>query len=142
MSGAGLRIGVDLGGTKIEVACLDARGHGRLRRRVATPRDDYAATVAAIASLVAGAERELGATGTIGVGIPGALSLRDGGAAVPGKLTRATLVARVLELQKTKDRPVVIAADRNVKYDEVVGLLGALHAQGVKRVGLVAKEGG
>ncbi len=72
----------------------------------------------------------------------GALSLRDGGAAVPGKLTRATLVARVLELQKTKDRPVVIAADRNVKYDEVVGLLGALHAQGVKRVGLVAKEGG
>ena len=38
--------------------------------------------------------------------------------------------------------PGFIAADRNVKYDEVVGLLGALHAQGVKRVGLVAKEGG
>ena len=52
------------------------------------------------------------------------------------------VVNRVLELQKVKDRPVVIAADRNVKYDEVVGLLGALHAQGVKRVGLVAKEGG
>ncbi|WP_413894614.1 ExbD/TolR family protein, partial [Candidatus Skiveiella danica] len=62
--------------------------------------------------------------------------------ATQGKLTRATLVNRVLELQKVKDRPVVIAADRNVKYDEVVGLLGALHAQGVKRVGLVAKEGG
>ena len=72
----------------------------------------------------------------------GTLSMRDGGSAAQGKLTRATLVTRVLELQKTKDRPVVIAADRNVKYDEVVGLLGALHAQGVKRVGLVAKEGG
>lgn len=72
----------------------------------------------------------------------GTLSMRDGGATAQGKLTRATLVNRVLELQKAKDRPVVIAADRNVKYDEVVGLLGALHAQGVKRVGLVAKEGG
>ena len=72
----------------------------------------------------------------------GSLSMRDGGSATQGKLPRATLVNRVLELQKVKDRPVVIAADRNVKYDEVVGLLGALHAQGVKRVGLVAKEGG
>jgi len=72
----------------------------------------------------------------------GSLSLRDGGTTAQGKLTRAALVTRVLDLQKAKDRPVVIAADRNVKYDEVVGLLGALHGQGVKRVGLVAKEGG
>ncbi len=72
----------------------------------------------------------------------GALSLRDGNVTSREKLTRATVVTRVLELQKVKDRPVVIAADKNVKYDEVVGLLGALHAQGVKRVGLVAKEGG
>jgi len=71
----------------------------------------------------------------------GSLSMRDGGAATQGRLTRATLVTRVLDLQKSKDRPVVIAADRNVKYDEVVSLLGALHAQGVKRVGLVAREG-
>ena len=72
----------------------------------------------------------------------GALSLRDGNVNSREKLTRATVVTRVLDLQKVKDRPVVIAADKNVKYDEVVGLLGALHAQGVKRVGLVAKEGG
>ncbi len=72
----------------------------------------------------------------------GSLSLRDGETTSQGKLTRATLVARVLDLQKKRERPVVIAADKNVKYDEVVGLLGALHAQGVKRVGLVAKEGG
>jgi len=72
----------------------------------------------------------------------GSLSLRDGNVTSRDKLTRATLVSRVLDLQKAKERPVVIAADKNVKYDEVVGLLGALHAQGVKRVGLVAKEGG
>ena len=72
----------------------------------------------------------------------GALSLRDGNVTSREKMTRAIVVNRVLELQKAKDRPVVIAADKNVKYDEVVGLLGALHAQGVKRVGLVAKEGG
>lgn len=72
----------------------------------------------------------------------GALALRDGNVTSREKLTRAAVVSRVLELQKLKDRPVVIAADKNVKYDEVVGLLSALHAQGVKRVGLVAKEGG
>ncbi|MCC7068380.1 MAG: ExbD/TolR family protein [Burkholderiales bacterium] len=71
----------------------------------------------------------------------GTLSLRDGTDSAQGKLSRMTLVNRVLELQRVKDRPVVIAADRNVKYDDVVGLLGALHGQGVKRVGLVAKEG-
>jgi biopolymer transport protein TolR len=71
----------------------------------------------------------------------GSLSLLESGKAVEGRFTRATLVARVLDLQKTRERSVVIAADKNVKYDEVVSLLGALHAQGVKRVGLVAKEG-
>ena len=72
----------------------------------------------------------------------GSLSLLESGKAVAGRFTRATLVARVLDLQKTRERSVVIAADKNVKYDDVVSLLGALHAQGVKRVGLVAKEGG
>jgi biopolymer transport protein TolR len=74
--------------------------------------------------------------------IDGTLSMRDGNVASTGKFTRASLVARVLDMQKSKERPVVIAADKNVKYDEVVSLLSALHAQGVKRVGLVAKEGG
>jgi len=73
-----VRIGVDLGGTKIEVACLDARGAELLRRRVATPRGDYAATVATIASLVQVAERELGARATVGVGIPGTISAQTG----------------------------------------------------------------
>lgn len=72
----------------------------------------------------------------------GTLSLRDGETVSRDKFTRQTLVSRVLDLQKSRERPVVIAADKNVKYDEVVSLLSALHAQGVKRVGLVAKEGG
>ena len=71
----------------------------------------------------------------------GTLSLRDGATTSRDKFTRATLVSRVVDMQKSKQRPVVIAADKSVKYDEVVSLLSALHAQGVKRVGLVAKEG-
>lgn len=67
------RIGIDLGGTKIEVAALDPGGALRLRRRVATPRD-YAGTVEAIGALVEAAEAEIGARATIGVGIPGSES--------------------------------------------------------------------
>lgn len=69
-----LRFGIDLGGTKIEILALDAKGTEKLRHRVPTPRGDYEATVGAIRSLVLEAERELGATGTVGVGFPGALS--------------------------------------------------------------------
>ena len=69
-----LRIGVDLGGTKIEIVALDAAGNQRLRRRVPTPQGDYPATLAAIAALVDAAESELGERGSVGVGIPGAES--------------------------------------------------------------------
>jgi biopolymer transport protein TolR len=68
----------------------------------------------------------------------GSISLRDTEGA---KLNRGSAVTRVLELQRQRDRGVVIAADRAVRYEEVVGLLGALHAAGVKRVGLAAREG-
>ena len=63
-----MRIGIDLGGTKIEAIALEG-GREVLRKRVPTPRGDYAGTIAAVASLV----REMG-EGTVGVGIPGALS--------------------------------------------------------------------
>ncbi|MCX7229096.1 MAG: ROK family protein [Burkholderiales bacterium] len=72
------RLGVDLGGTKIEIAALDRDGTTRLRRRMPTPRDDYPATVAAIAALVDAAERELGGQGTVGIGIPGTISALTG----------------------------------------------------------------
>jgi fructokinase len=73
-----MRIGVDLGGTKIEAVVLDEGGTMRARRRVPTPRDDYAATLAAIASLVDELEREAGERGTVGIGMPGALSPSTG----------------------------------------------------------------
>ncbi|MBA3479978.1 MAG: ROK family protein, partial [Lautropia sp.] len=76
--GRRLRIGIDLGGTKTEIAVLDAGGGLLLRRRVETPRGDYPATVATIVRLVATAERLVGATGSVGVGIPGAISPADG----------------------------------------------------------------
>ncbi len=68
-----MRIGIDLGGTKIEAIGIDPHDAEVFRKRVATPRGDYDATLAAVASLVA----EAGA-GTVGVGIPGALSRATG----------------------------------------------------------------
>ena len=67
-----MRIGVDLGGTKIEALALEG-AREVLRKRVATPRGDYGATIAAVASLV----REMG-EGTVGIGIPGTLSRASG----------------------------------------------------------------
>ncbi|HEX6851079.1 MAG TPA: ROK family protein, partial [Candidatus Polarisedimenticolaceae bacterium] len=73
-----MRIGVDLGGTKVEAAALDEDGSILARRRVPTPRGDYAATLAAIRDLVAEVETEAGGTGPVGVGIPGAISPTTG----------------------------------------------------------------
>jgi len=72
------RIGIDLGGTKIEVIALDEAGRKLLRRRVATPAGDYGATLDAVAALVADAERALGGRASIGVATPGALSPASG----------------------------------------------------------------
>jgi fructokinase len=65
----GRRIGIDLGGTKIEALALDEHGREVFRKRIPTPQDRYESTVEAVAALV----REAGA-GTVGIGIPGALS--------------------------------------------------------------------
>jgi len=69
-----MRIGVDLGGTKIEAIALGADGYELARRRMPTPRHDYRGTMEAIASLVTEIERSAGARGTVGVGIPGTIS--------------------------------------------------------------------
>lgn len=73
-----LRLGVDLGGTKIELIALDRAHRTLLRRRVPTPREDYRATLETLADLVLVAERELGARGTVGIGTPGAVSPATG----------------------------------------------------------------
>lgn len=68
-----MRFGIDLGGTKIEIVALDPDGAVRLRQRIPTPKG-YAETIDAITTLVGAADRETGAQGSIGVGIPGSLS--------------------------------------------------------------------
>ena len=69
-----IRIGVDLGGTKIAFVALDEEGREIHRHRVATPREDYDGTVRAIKEGVARIETELGRKGSVGVGIPGTIS--------------------------------------------------------------------
>ncbi|MGH7035733.1 MAG: ROK family protein, partial [Stellaceae bacterium] len=73
-----MRIGIDLGGSKIEVAALDRDGSIRLRRRVPTPAGDYAATIAALTGLVEASEAELGVRASVGIAIPGAVSPATG----------------------------------------------------------------
>jgi len=73
-----LRIGVDLGGTKIEFVALESDGTELHRHRIATPRNDYEGTVHAIADGVKEMEKQVGRTATVGVGIPGTVSTRTG----------------------------------------------------------------
>ena len=72
------RIGIDLGGTKIEIAVLAPDGSEAFRHRIATPHGDYPATLDAIAALVREAEVKLGVTATVGIGIPGVISPATG----------------------------------------------------------------
>lgn len=107
-----LRFGIDLGGTKIELIALVENGREALRRRVATPRGDYVGTLHAVAELVRAAERELGARASIGVGMPGALSL------VSGRVKNANstcLNDRSLkqDLEAALEREVRLANDAN-----------------------------
>lgn len=73
-----LRIGIDLGGTKIEAIAIDANGTELYRQRIATPRHDYSATITAIQQLVAAIETQTHSSASVGVGIPGAISPRTG----------------------------------------------------------------
>ena len=73
-----MRIGVDLGGTKIEAVALDALGELRARSRVQTPAGGYSAIVRAVSDLVSHIEAEIGEQGTVGIGTPGAISPATG----------------------------------------------------------------
>jgi fructokinase len=72
------RIGIDLGGTKIEGIVLDDGGRVLAQERVATPRDDYAATIAAVRDLVLELEARSGGPATVGIGMPGSISPATG----------------------------------------------------------------
>jgi fructokinase len=107
-----VRIGIDLGGTKIEGIALDDRGAERARVRVATPRGDYRGTLQAIADVVATLEQRIGGRGTVGVGMPGAISPVTGlvknanSVWLNGTRFDADLAARL-------GRPVRVANDAN-----------------------------
>jgi fructokinase len=106
-----VRIGIDLGGTKIEGIALDGSREAA-RLRVDTPRDDYAATLEAVAALVESLEQRSGARGTVGVGIPGTLSPDTG---LVKNANSVWLIGRPLldDLQRRLGREVRIANDAN-----------------------------
>jgi fructokinase len=106
------RIGVDLGGTKTEGIVLDDAGRELARRRVATPRGDYQATIATITSLVAVLEQETGGRCTVGVGLPGALSPATG---LVKNANSTWLIGRPFDrdLAAALGRPVRLANDAN-----------------------------
>ena len=107
-----MRIGLDLGGTKLEGIALDDDGTPLARRRVATPRHDYGATVEAMAGLVRDLEAETGRRGTVGVGMPGALSPATG---LVKNANSTWLIGQPLDrdLSGLLERPVRFANDAN-----------------------------
>lgn len=104
-------LGIDLGGTKIEAAALDAAGQVRWRARVPTPAGDYAGTLQALAALVARAESACGPLASIGIGHPGTLT-------AAGRIKNANstcLNGQALQgdLQALLGRPLRLANDAN-----------------------------
>jgi fructokinase len=106
------RIGVDLGGTKIEAVALDPDGRELLRKRVPTPREDYAATLEAVCGLVREIEGSLRTQCKVGVGIPGALSLVSG---LVKNANSTWIIGRPLkqDLEKALGREIRLANDAN-----------------------------
>lgn len=107
-----MRIGIDLGGTKIEAAALEDDGCLLTRHRQPTPRGDYEGTLREIGGLVATVEGETGRHGTVGIGMPGAISPATG---LVKNANSVWLNGRPLgrDLETTLGRPVRLANDAN-----------------------------
>jgi fructokinase len=105
-----MRIGVDFGGSKIEAIALDSAGQELLRRRIPSPRGDYAAALDAIVGLVGRVESEVGQRGSLGIGIPGAVSPATG---LVKNANSTWIVGHQLDrdLRDRLDRPVRLAND-------------------------------
>jgi fructokinase len=106
-----MRIGIDLGGTKIEGIALRERDEVA-RMRVETPRGDYAATVEAVAATVEALEQRAGARGSVGVGIPGTIAAATG---LVKNANSVWLIGKPLlaDLEQRLDRQVRLANDAN-----------------------------
>lgn len=107
-----MRLGIDLGGTKIEIIALDDDGRELLRQRIATPQGDYMGTVMAVAGLVEAVEARLGRRGSLGIGIPGAESLASG---LIKNANSTSLIGKPLrrDLQAVLQREIRLANDAN-----------------------------
>jgi fructokinase len=107
-----MRLGIDLGGTKIEILALDHTGLERYRRRAATPRGSYEGTLTVIADLVRAAEWDAGTRGTIGIAVPGAISPATG---LVKNANSTWLNGRRLQadIEALLDRPVRLTNDAN-----------------------------
>jgi fructokinase len=107
-----MRIGIDLGGTKIEGVALAADGREQWRQRIAAPRGSYDDSVRAIAGLVASLEAATGERGSVGVGIPGAISPATG---LVKNANSTWLIGKPLseDLSRVLGRPVRLANDAN-----------------------------
>ncbi len=112
MTNSEMRIGIDLGGTKIEALAIDSTGRELVRHRVDTPREDYDATIAAMVALVRRIEREMGSTARVGAGIPGSVSRLTG---LVKNANSTWLNGRPLDrdLSLALDREVRVANDAN-----------------------------
>src|SRR5215212_7466998 len=107
-----MRMGIDLGGTKIEAMVMDDGGRERGRLRVPTPRDDYPGTLEAIAGLLDRLEASAGHIDTVGLGIPGAVSPASG---LVKNANSTWLIGHPLDsdLARRLGRPVRVANDAN-----------------------------
>jgi len=107
-----MRIGIDLGGTKIEGMALAADGRELLRRRVASPQGNYDDSIRAIVELVGALERATQARGTVGIGIPGTVSPATG---LIKNANSTWLIGKPFagDLARALDRPVRLANDAN-----------------------------
>jgi fructokinase len=107
-----LRIGIDLGGTKIETVGLEPDGAECFRLRTDSPRGSYAQTIAAIVAQVDAAERATGQPGTVGIGIPGIVSPATG---LVKNANSTWLIGHPLQrdLEAALGRPIRLANDAN-----------------------------
>jgi fructokinase len=107
-----MRLGIDIGGTKIEAAALDADGAIQLRRRVPTPAGDYPGIIATVTVLVTDIEAELGPAESIGIGIPGMLSPATG---LVKNANSTCLIGRPFDrdLAAALGRPIRLGNDAN-----------------------------
>lgn len=120
-----LRLGIDLGGTKIAGIILDTEGRVRAEARVATPRGDYAGTLQAIADLVAQLESEVGGRCSVGLGMPGAISSQTG-LVKNANSTWLNGQPFLSDLEAVLDRPVRAENDANcLAVSEAVDGAGA-----------------